>query len=182
MHTETRWKSKISVTDKQEDEAEKLQLAEMKRAHLEETVVRWGNLSVGWRCNNPAQAKFLCQVGWMLLPATPDPTPPIPLPHMIHNSFWPWAGLPGGSPSEYRVMQWLFSGLPSACSEKFSCLHCIPSCTTLYGGRMVFACHSLILNVFGGGGLIPPQLQGLTHGPGGVNLGHPWDFSWCLQG
>lgn len=41
MHTETRWKSEISITDKQEDEAKKktttttnLQLAEMKRAHL----------------------------------------------------------------------------------------------------------------------------------------------------
>ena len=40
MHTETRWKSKISITDKQEDEAKKKKnqqqkpMVEMKRAHL----------------------------------------------------------------------------------------------------------------------------------------------------
>ena len=74
MHTETRWKSEISITDKQEDEAKKkkkkntttttnLQLAEMKRAHNllgeKETVLRWRNLSVGRRCNHLDQAKFL---------------------------------------------------------------------------------------------------------------------------
>lgn len=34
MHTETRWESEMSITDKQEDEAEQLGLAEMESWHL----------------------------------------------------------------------------------------------------------------------------------------------------
>lgn len=115
--------------------------------------------------------------------AHPHPAPANPPPHELRAA----SGLRPASQAVLLLHTeggWLSCGLPGAGREQSSRLHCVPSSTNLHVGRwFLHVTPSFAVNVSGGGGLIPPTpFQELTHGPGGIHPGHPWDFSWCLQG
>lgn len=140
-----------------------------------------------FKCGSEMQSPGPSQISvlsWLDATALHTPTrlPPTPY-HM--NSEPPLAS--GWPPKQFSSctwkVRWLSCGLPRAGREQSSRLHCVPSSTNLHVGRwFLHVTPSFAVNVSGGGGLIPPPFQGLTHGPGGIHPGHPWDFSWCLQG